>query len=243
MKDCLLKFPAIYLRFFETDMDFNILHLTDIHGAENSITEIGNEIQNADIVILSGDITHFGNSRDVASIIETISSFNKKIFAVSGNCDYKEVDNYLTEYGINLHRRVIETDRYTFCGLGGSLPCPGYTPFEYTDSEANSWLSEMKDKIKSKKPMIFVSHQPPSNTKNDRLTNGKHVGSISIRNFIQTTCPLLCLTGHIHEGTGIDAIENCQIINPGPFRTGKYASIKITGENSVNSTLRQITAF
>ena len=125
--------------------------------------------------------------------------------------------------------------------MGGSLPCPGYTPFEYEESEAGSWLSDMKDKIKNIKPLIFVSHEPPVNTKNDRLTNGDHVGSISVRKFIEDTCPLICLTGHIHEGIGVDAIGKCVLINPGPFRMGYYASIKITGENSVNSTLKQIT--
>ncbi len=222
-------------------MDYNIIHLTDIHGAGNNLAKIGNELRNADIVILSGDITHFGYSKDVVPIIENISYFNKRIYAVPGNCDYIEVDMFLTEIKINLHRNIIETDRYILCGLGGSLPCPGYTPFEYTESEAGSWLSEIKDKIKSSKPMIFVSHQPPFNTKNDRLTNGDHVGSKSVREFINSTSPILCLTGHIHEGIGVDTIGNSMIVNPGPFRTGYYASIKITGENSVNSTLKQIT--
>jgi len=224
-------------------MDYKIVHLTDIHGACNTISRIGNDLQKADLVILSGDITHFGYTKDVVPIIEKIEYFNKNIYAVPGNCDYDEVNKFLTEFEINLHRKIFETDKYIFCGLGGSLPCPGYTPFEYEESEAVSWLSDMKDKIKTIKPLIFVSHQPPVNTKNDRLTNGEHVGSKSVKDFIQSVSPVLCLTGHIHEGIGIDTIGNCRVVNPGPFRTGHFASITITGENSVNIELKQITAL
>jgi uncharacterized protein len=224
-------------------MDYNIVHLTDIHGTGNTIYRIGDELRKADIVILSGDITHFGYSKDVVPIIENIAFFNKNIYAVPGNCDYHEVDKFLTEFEINLHRKIIETDRFVFCGLGGSLPCPGYTPFEYEESEADSWLSDMKKQIKNIKPLIFVSHQPPIDTKNDRLTNGDHVGSISVRKFIEDTCPLLCLTGHIHEGIGVDTIGKCELINPGPFRMGYFASIRITGENSVKPIPKQITAL
>lgn len=222
-------------------MDFSIIHLTDLHGAVNNITKIGDELRQADVVVLSGDITHFGSTEDVKLIIQNIAVFNDNIFCVPGNCDYSEVEKYLTDLEINLHRRSIERENYIFCGLGGSLPCPGYTPFEYEDDEANGWLSEMKNENKSSKPLIFVSHQPPCNTINDRLANGDHVGSKSIRDFIETENPILCLTGHIHEGIGIDIIGNSMIINPGPFRMGYYASIKITGENSVNCTLMQIT--
>ena len=68
-------------------MDYNILHLTDIHGAGQNIASISNELRKADLVILSGDITHFGYSKDVVPIIENIANFNKNIYAIPGNCD------------------------------------------------------------------------------------------------------------------------------------------------------------
>ena len=57
-----------------------------------------------------------------------------------------------------------------------------------------------------------------------------HVGSKTIRKFIEQVKPKLCFTGHIHEGIGIDFIGECPIINPGPFRKGKYAIVKDIGE-------------
>lgn len=50
-----------------------------------------------------------------------------------------------------------------------------------------------------------------------------HVGSKIIRKFIEDIQPLACFTGHIHEGKAIDTIGNTKIINPGPFKKGKFA--------------------
>lgn len=222
-------------------MDLNIIHLTDIHGAVSYINEIEKELQNSDLVILSGDISHFGKRKDVQQIIQKLAVFNKHIYAVAGNCDYKEADEYLTQEGINLNKRITTIRGFTLCGLGGSLPCPGPTPFEYKENEAKRWLKELEANLKSSEPIVFVTHEPPYNTILDRLTDGRHVGSRSVRKFIEILSPLLCLTGHIHEGTGVDKIGNCILVNPGPFKTGKYASVRITGESSVHVNLEQVT--
>ena len=59
------------------------------------------------------------------------------------------------------------------------------------------------------------------------LTDGRHVGSTAIRAFIEKYQPDLCITGHIHEGKGIDAIGRTKIINPGMFRQGGWVDIHI----------------
>ena len=53
------------------------------------------------------------------------------------------------------------------------------------------------------------------------------MGSKSIRNFIEKIQPIVCFTGHIHEGVGIDKINRTHIINPGPLKFGKYAYVTI----------------
>lgn len=222
-------------------MDFNIIHLTDIHGAIDNISMIGRELKNADLVILSGDITHFGGWKDIDQIIKTVSHFNKNIYAVPGNCDNPDVNEFLSKENINLNKSQKITDAFIFCGLGGSLPCPGYTPFEFTEDEAGKWLKDLYDKLDRSKPLIFVSHQPPFQTQNDRLLNGDHVGSRSVREFIEIATPFLCLTGHIHEGIGIDNIGKCKIVNPGTFRSGRYASLSISDKSEITIDLKQIT--
>lgn len=220
----------------------HIIHLTDIHGAGYLIDEIAAEIKNSDLVIISGDITHFGKEKEAFKIIEKIERYNKKIFAITGNCDHLEIEKYLEKKEINLHRNIRKVGNINFFGISGSLPCPGTTPNEYTDDNAGKWLNDMTEKLDNSAFKILVSHQPPINTVNDMVSDNIHVGSSEIRKYIENHKPILCLTGHIHEGIGIDSIENCIIVNPGPFRTGKYAVINIKVDGSTKIELKQITA-
>jgi len=73
-------------------------------------------------------------------------------------------------------------------------------------------------------PFIFVSHSPPYHTPLDIIHNGFHVGSISIKRFIEkwSTQGLLIASfhGHIHEsplrsGAIGTRIGNARCINPG----------------------------
>ncbi|MFQ5932395.1 MAG: hypothetical protein ACE5MM_08305 [Nitrospiraceae bacterium] len=73
-----------------------------------------------------------------------------------------------------------------------------------------------------------MTHQPPRETVTDRLRNGLHVGSESVRTFIKRMQPILCLTGHIHEGRGIDSIGRTTVVNPGPLWTGSYAYARVS---------------
>lgn len=218
-----------------------IIHLTDIHGAGYLIEEIANTLSNADLVVLSGDITHFGKEKEVKSIIKKIREYNQNILAVAGNCDYPEVQNYLKSEGISIHLEVRSFDTMTFAGISRSLPCPGKTPYEYDESEFGKHLNVLESDHQLSN-YILVCHQPPIHTLNDMVEADCHVGSTEIRKFIEKTNPILCLTGHIHEGIGIDTIGKTKILNPGPFRTGKYAIVSISKNFSVDIELKQITA-
>ena len=67
---------------------------------------------------------------------------------------------------------------------------------------------------------IYVMHSPPWGTHLDGIPGGHHVGSRSIRNFIEPFQPLLSLHGHIHEaprlsGKYTDRIGKTLCVNPG----------------------------
>jgi len=226
----------------EKKKSIEILHFTDIHGAGYLFQEIRESIGKADLIILSGDITHFGTVADARKIIENLARFNKHILAVSGNCDDLTIDTYLNKSNRGIHMKTVEFGNYLFTGISGSLPCPGRTPYEFTETEVASWLQQMSAQIIDDKSLIFVTHQPPFNTIADKIGYNVHVGSQSIREFIQNKKPVLCLTGHIHEGIGVDKIDDCPVVNPGPFRTGNYAHIRIDEYGSVEISLRQIRA-
>ncbi len=84
------------------------------------------------------------------------------------------------------------------------------------------------------KPFILVSHSPPYGTPLDVLYDGKHVGSISLRKFIEKWSDrgllIASLHGHIHEsplrsGTISTKIGRTLCINPGQH-SGKHAELR-----------------
>ncbi|MGB9499988.1 MAG: hypothetical protein ACKVE4_09610 [Dissulfuribacterales bacterium] len=66
------------------------------------------------MVLFVGDITNFGREKETARVVFPVMEKAKKVLAVSGNCDYQEVDNYLDTCGINLHGLGETVSRY-FC--------------------------------------------------------------------------------------------------------------------------------
>jgi Icc-related predicted phosphoesterase len=206
-----------------------IIALTDLHGKTGIFRLISSQLKTADLVVLCGDITHFGRKKEISGIIGQLGDINPALFAVSGNCDYPEVEEYLVHEGMSLNATFREFMGYYFVGLSGSLPCPGKTPNEYSEEEYGIITENLH--VPSDKPLIMVSHQPPSDTLNDEVTPGYHVGSRAIRRFIDRHQPLICFTGHIHEGVGIDHIGKTAVINPGPSGSGGYALAEVHGQS------------
>jgi Icc-related predicted phosphoesterase len=205
-----------------------IIAITDIHGHLDAIDRIGPELKTVDLVLVTGDITHFGREKEAQQVIQKITEYNRQILTVPGNCDQTQVETYLNLHHINLHGRGKKIDSLGIMGLGGSLPCPGHTPNEYSEQQLTEFLQRGRTMLGIDcNPFILVSHQPPKNTVNDRVTLNIHVGSKSVREFIEQSQPLICFTGHIHEGIGIDTIGPTKIINPGPLRKGGYTYAEI----------------
>ncbi len=108
------------------------------------------------------------------------------------------------------------------------MPGPVSTPNEITEVEFEQALAKMAAELDTMTPIVFVCPQPPAQTLNDQTSAHMHVGSQAVRAFIKAIQPIVCFTGHIHEGVGIDAIGMTQIVNPGPLGSGGYAYAEIT---------------
>jgi uncharacterized protein len=209
-----------------------IYGLTDIHGEKEAIRQMRGVVQAADVILLVGDITNFGRLAEIEIVLSQFHPAAGRVLAVSGNCDFKEVDACLTDRDINLHGTAVTVDGVAFMGLGGSLVTPFGTPNEMSEDEVAAALEKGHDRLDRNLPFILVSHQPPYNTRCDRLSSGIHVGSHAVRKFIETYRPLACFTGHIHESVGIDKIEDTPIINPGPLGKGFYAYGEVEGRRA-----------
>lgn len=89
------------------------------------------------------------------------------------------------------------------------------------------------------RPFILVAHCPPYDTPLDMLSSGAHVGSISIRRFIEKwsrrNLLVASLHGHIHESPQVSKslhvhIENTLAINPGQGPKLQYALLDLSGD-------------
>lgn len=209
-----------------------IAGLSDIHGKTARMDKLVT-FSEEDVILLVGDITHFGRKDAVAKVVDALGHIPAQILAVAGNCDHWEVGAYLDEAGINLHGKNRIIGGIAFIGIGASLPTPFNTPYEMGEDAFERILAAATEGLTPEIPKILVSHQPPIHTQCDRLHNGQHVGSRSVRRFIEQHKPLACFTGHIHESAGVDRIGDTPVINPGPFGNGCYA--QATVEEAVKS--------
>lgn len=216
-----------------------ILGFGDIHMATDKALQIPG-IAEADLVLLTGDLTNYGSVKDAKIVLDNILKVNSNVLAQFGNLDSPEINDYLEELNINLHNqaRLIQGE-VCIIGVGGSNYTPFNTPSEYSENElynlADQALRQGKDFIALAEPlhnreipMIFISHAPPANTLVDRLRNGKHVGSTGIRRAIEQHQPEICITGHIHEAKGQDKLLKTSIYNPGMLGKGGWVEIDIT---------------
>ena len=211
-----------------------IAGITDIHGDLRYLEKAEDYIRNADLVFISGDITHFGGIPAAAAILDRISEINSRIYAVSGNCDSPEIEKYLKKEGMHPENRSIKDGERSFSvsGMGGSLSGPLKTPHTRPENDFIHFYKNLAGKAD-----LIISHQPPYRTFADSVMGHLHTGSKALRLYIDDSKPLLCLCGHIHESSGMEYYGNTLVINPGPFKEGKMALIEIDSSNKASARI------
>ncbi|MBF0113389.1 MAG: metallophosphoesterase [Desulfamplus sp.] len=111
-----------------------------------------------------------------------------------------------------LHGTSIKIDGITFMGIGHATPITPFVSWSVDLSEENAYqlLSKPDDNF------IFITHSPPFGFL-DKMENNQHIGSKSIKRFIQESKPLFTVCGHIHECWNKEAtIDGMPLINAGP---------------------------
>ena len=199
----------------------------DIHEKISLVHKI-DLIPHAQGVLIAGDLTNAGGRTSARLVINEIEKRNPRVYAQIGNMDTYEVHEFLTEKGINTHAETTDLGYGVgLMGLGYSNPTPFHTPSEAEEQQLADWLTQAQQKAGNYDHLILMSHTPPYDTKSDRIHSGEPVGSLSVRQFIETVQPEVCLTGHIHEGKSVDQIGKTRIVNPGLFEDGGYAVIRL----------------
>ncbi len=194
-----------------------IITIPDIHGRVDKMKPYVDKIKSADLVILAGDLTN-GDLDSAKMVLNEIAKYNPNILTIPGNMDTDAIVSYTDERGYNIHKSHRVIDGIAFVGVGGALPFAG--SYVYSEDELERILVSAVEGLNPEIPQVLVSHQPPHGTLNDRLYDGRQVGSHAVRAYIEKHQPLICFTGHIHEAIGIDTIGQTQVCNPGPVWRG-----------------------
>jgi Icc-related predicted phosphoesterase len=201
------------------------------------------------MLLASGDLTNYGKQKDAKLILEQLLEINPHLLALIGNLDNFEINDYLQQLDMNLHAQArLLQGKICVIGAGGSNITPFGTPSEFSESQLHDILMSgytqakefisLATSLKGRRiPIILVSHAPPRDTAVDVLANGRHVGSVAVRSFIETYQPDLCITGHIHEAKGEDSIGKTHIINPGMLQKGGWVDIQLI-HSTLHATLK-----
>ena len=201
-----------------------ILALADVHGNMNASYKAREwiEAHDVELVVIAGDITHFGPAEWAEEFVRSIAGFGVKVLGVPGNCDPPEVSDAIEKGGgISLHERRIDLEGISFAGVGGSNPTPFPTLYERQDKELAGAVEHLMNDLD-----VFVSHAPPKG-RNDKAMFGGHVGSRELSDIIGRWPPRMVITGHIHEARGILQEERTVFMNPGKAGSGKAGLVEI----------------
>ena len=217
-----------------------IISFGDIHEDTSNLVKMKAILETADLIVLSGDLTNCHGKNEVIKVLEAIRKYyNKNILAQYGNMDLKEVNDYLTKEGINLHGNGYIIEDVGIFGCGASSLTPFHTPSEISETDIEKYLTNGYNKVKNAKWKIMVCHTPPKDTAIDVIRSGLHVGSSVVRDFIVQYKPDVCISGHIHESRGREMLGNTIILNAGMFRDGWYIEVMID-KKGVSAMLKSV---
>jgi Icc-related predicted phosphoesterase len=173
-----------------------LLVFSDIHSDARALEKL--MAIEADYYFCAGDLVNF--SRGLDTMGEILKKRGDRVYVIPGNHESaQQITDLCARFGLNdFHGGQLELDGFHVIGLGYSNRTPFDTPGEYTEEEIEQRLHAF-DGVK---PMIAVCHVPPHGTMLDRITNLRHAGSKSMRQFLQREQPRYFFCGHIHEAAG-----------------------------------------
>lgn len=190
-----------------------LLLFSDVHLSKNHCLRIIELSHEVDVVIGAGDYCSL--RRDLNRVIEWLKVIKKPTILVPGNAEsYDELVAACRDWSSAkvLHGNGVEIQGQLFFGIGGGIPV---TPFgswswDFTEDQAERLLN------KCPKNTVLISHSPPKGIL-DKSSFGLHLGSKSIKKFIQEKSPKLVVCGHMHESGGkMEKHGACTVINAGP---------------------------
>jgi Icc-related predicted phosphoesterase len=177
-----------------------IFLFSDIHGDTRALERI--VATPADLYISAGDLSTFGHALERAG--GALQSLGEKLWVIPGNHETAEQNaQFCKKFGfVDFHRQVRALEGKNgvtqWAGLGYSNPTPFNTPGEFSEEE----IAEALQPFDTLSPLYLVVHFPPHGSQVDRVAEGRHAGSPTLRAWVERVQPVQLFCGHIHECAG-----------------------------------------
>jgi uncharacterized protein len=173
-----------------------ILIFSDIHSDLGTLRRLLQT--DADYYVSAGDLVSWERGLDKCG--EILREKAGKVWVIPGNHESSQTNaDFCAGNGLrNIHDELFEVGGVWFGGLGYSSPTPFNTPGEYSEEQ----LSRRLSRFMGIENLIMICHAPPYGTELDRVREGVHAGSQSMKYFIESSQPEYFFCGHIHEAEG-----------------------------------------
>ncbi len=172
-----------------------ILFFSDLHGDQDAVSRISQQLPEMDVAFGLGDFVSFGRGLD--EILEHLD-VGTDVYLLPGNHDdAKELKLICKEHPhfTYFHGEHVVVGTKTFAGLGGGKPG---LPFGLSEENVQQILK----RFMSLENLVLVTHTPPYGTAGDRAWSGAHIGYQSLRDFVTEVQPIAVYSGHVHEAEG-----------------------------------------
>ena len=189
-----------------------ILAFSDLHRDLDGAAKLVELSADADVVIGAGDFASVHEGLD--ETIGALSVIEAPTIVVPGNNETAEALRESASAwpaATVLHGEGTEIDGVPFFGLGAGVPItPWDWSFDLSDEQAAELLAGCPEDA------VLVVHSPPHGHV-DTSGAGDHLGSVAIREAIESKRPRLAVCGHIHESWGKRAsLGPTEVVNLGP---------------------------
>lgn len=173
-----------------------LLIFSDIHSNHHALERL--IATEADYYFAAGDLVNWSRGLDQCG--EIMKKRAAQVYVLPGNHESAgQITTFCKRFGFHdFHGESIEIGSHYVAGLGCSSPTPFNTPGEYSEAE----LAERLSRFEKLTPLVLICHAPPYGTALDRVREGLHGGSKSVREFVDRAQPEYLFCGHIHEAEG-----------------------------------------
>mgnify|MGYP001095880249 CR=1 FL=1 len=218
--------------------DWRVQKISDILGFAQ---DLGDPV---DFILYGGDdIGRF--VEEGVNYFSELSEYTKqkKVLAVIGNDDFPEVKKILKSKNVHdLYEKPFNFRNYAFVGVEASTSGPAIV--QHTEKEIEKHLSMQSSQVKGKR-LVILSHTPPYGILDrgirfaDLDEGSHHIGSTSLRDFIEVKHVELVVCGHCHSHGGLSKkLKETTIVNvsshDSPGSKGNIALIEINGLGEIN---------